>query len=206
MSPLTATNKGTATREMILSRAYAIACRQGVEGLSIGDLATAAGMSKSGVFAHFGSREDLQIAVLDWAAGRFTEVAVRPALTRPRGLARLRGMMQGWFAWVRDNPEGCIMLSAAHEYDARPGVLRDRITDWFMQWHRQLGKAIGLCIDAGELAADTDRDLLAFELFAVTEGLHNARIYLPDRAAELADRALDRLLASYGERPTSTTH
>lgn len=193
-----ATNKGNATREMIVARAYGIACRHGLEGLSIGELATASGMSKSGVFAHFGSREDLQLTVLDWTAQRFSEAVILAALGQPRGLSRLRAIMEGWFRWVRDNPDGCLILGASNEYDARPGLLRDRIVDWLQQWRKQLAKAIQMCVENGELAADTDPMLMAFELFAITEGLHNARLYDPAQAHMLGRRALDRLLASYG--------
>ncbi len=198
MSPQAATHKGNATREMIVARAYDIARRNGLEGLSIGELAIAAGMSKSGVFAHFGSREDLQLTVLDWTAERFTRAVILPALAQPRGLARLRAIMDGWFAWVRDNQDGCLMLSAANEYDARPGLLHDRVVDWLRQLRQQLAKAIAMCVDSGELAPSTDPMLLAFELFSITQGLHNARLYDAEQAPSLARRALERLLASHG--------
>lgn len=191
------TTKGTATREMIVERAYAIACRQGLEGLSIGELAQAAGMSKSGVFAHFGSREDLQLTVLDWTARRFGEAVMVPALRQPRGLARLRAIMEGWFAWVRANPDGCVILGAANEYDARPGIMRERVLAWLIEWRAVVDKAAQMCIDNGEFAADTDPVLVAFQLFAITEGLHNARMYDPAQAETLARRALDHLFASY---------
>jgi len=197
MNLCAATTKGTATREMIVERAYAIACRQGLEGLSIGELAQAAGMSKSGVFAHFGSREDLQLTVLDWTARRFGEAVMVPALRQPRGLARLRAIMEGWFAWVRANPDGCVILGAANEYDARPGIMRERVLAWLIEWRAVVDKATQMCIDSGEFAADTDPVLVAFQLFAITEGLHNARMYDPAQAETLARRALDHLFASY---------
>lgn len=197
MNLCAATSKGTATREMIVERAYAIACRQGLEGLSIGELAQAAGMSKSGVFAHFGSREDLQLTVLDWTARRFGEAVMVPALRQPRGLARLRAIMEGWFAWVRANPDGCVILGAANEYDARPGIMRERVLAWLIEWRAVVDKAAQMCIDSGEFAADTDPVLVAFQLFAITEGLHNARMYDPAQAETLARRALDHLFASY---------
>jgi AcrR family transcriptional regulator len=197
MNLVRATHKGAATREMIIERAYAIACRQGLEGLSIGELATAAGMSKSGVFAHFGSREDLQLTLLDWTAERFGETVVIPALRQPRGLPRLRAIMSAWFDWVRNNPDGCIMLGAAGEYDGRPGVLRDRVVAWLSEWRLQLAKAIGMCVESGELAADTDPELMSFELFSITEGLHHARLYDPEHAQTLARRAFERVLKTY---------
>lgn len=195
-----ATQKGAATREMIIERAYAIACRHGLEGLSIGELATAAGMSKSGVFAHFGSREDLQLTVLDWTAQRFGEVVVMPALRLPRGLQRLRAIMSNWFDWVRNNPDGCVMLGAAGEYDGRPGPLRDCVVAWLAEWRLQVAKAIRMCVDSGELSADTDPELMSFELFAITEGLHHARLYDPQHAQALARRAFERVLKTYSPR------
>lgn len=197
------THKGAATREMILERAYAIACRHGLEGLSIGELATAAGMSKSGVFAHFGSREDLQLTVLDWTAQRFGETVVMPALRHPRGLPRLRAIMFAWFDWVRDNPDGCIMLGAAGEYDGRPGLIRDRVVTWLAEWRMQLAKAIGMCIESGALAPDADPELMSFELFSITEGLHHARLYDPEHAQALARRSFERVLKTYSPQTTS---
>lgn len=197
MSPTAATSKGVATREMIVERAYAIASRHGLEGLSIGDLASAAGMSKSGVFAHFGSREDLQLTVLDWTAERFTQAVMLPALKQPRGLPRLRAIMEGWFVWVRGNADGCVMLGAAEEYDGRPGAMRDRVIGWLREWRSAIAKSVQMCIEQGEFDPSTDPALVSFQLFAITEGLHHARLYDPDNAEALARRALDRLFASY---------
>ena len=200
MTPAPATSKGTATRELIVERAFGIARRNGLEGLSIGELATAVGMSKSGVFAHFGSREDLQRSVLDWTAQRFADTVVRPALARPRGLPRLRAIVEGWFGWVLANQEGCVILGAAGEYDGRPGPMRDLIVGWLSEWNAQLAKAVRLCVETGELAADTDPELMAFELAALTEGLHNERLHDPARAEALARRSFERLIDSYSPR------
>lgn len=192
-----ATSKGAATRELIVERAFTIARRNGLEGLSIGELANAVGMSKSGVFAHFGSREDLQRSVLDWTAQRFTDTVVRPALAQPRGLRRLRAIVDGWFDWVLANEEGCVILGAAGEYDGRPGPMRDRIVGWLSEWNAQLAKAVRLSIETGELAADTDPELMAFELAALADGLHNTRLHDPARAEEMARRSFERLIKSY---------
>lgn len=197
MSLPIATSKGAATRELIVERAFTIARRNGLEGLSIGELANAVGMSKSGVFAHFGSREDLQLSVLEWTAGRFTEIVVRPALAQPRGLRRLRAIVSGWFDWVLMHEEGCVILAAAGEYDGRPGPMRDRIVGWLGQWNVQLVKAVTHCIESGELAADTDPELMAFELAALADGLHNTRLIDPARAEEMARRSFERLIKSY---------
>lgn len=197
MSLLIATSKGAATRELIVERAFTIARRNGLEGLSIGELANAVGMSKSGVFAHFGSREDLQRSVLDWTAQRFADTVIRPALAQPRGLPRLRAIVLGWFDWVVANDEGCVILGAAGEYDGRPGPMRDRVVGWLTEWNAQLAKAVQLCVESGELAADTDPELMAFELSALADGLHNSRLIDPARAEEMARRSFERLIKSY---------
>src|SRR5690606_20776939 len=109
MPALSSTSKGAATRDAILDHAYAIACSAGLEGLSIGALAHAVGMSKSGVFAHFGSREDLQLAVLEDGAQRFVTHVFQPALRQSRGVARLRTIIEQWFDWVRhEDDRGCL--------------------------------------------------------------------------------------------------
>src|ERR1700749_4661627 len=126
----TATNKGAATREAVVERALIIARKEGFEGLTIGGIATAVGMSKSGVFAHFGSREDLQLAVLDAAAQGFTESVFLPAIREKRGLPRLRAIMRNWVSWLRNAGGGCPMISAAIEYDDRAGPIRDRVVEY----------------------------------------------------------------------------
>lgn len=199
IAPLTA--KGAATREMIVERAYAIACRHGLEGLSIGDLATEVGMSKSGVFAHFGSREDLQLSVLGWGIERFAADVVRPALAQPRGLTRLQAMMTGWLGWIRDNADGCVFLAAAFEYDSCPGPLRNRIAGCLTDWRNVLIRAIELSVASTELPPDTDSALLSFELLSLVQGFHHARLFDPRNADALAQRSLARLL---GARSIST--
>src|SRR3979490_3354906 len=121
--------KRAATREVILEHAYAIACIDGLEGLSIGTLAQDVGMSKSGVFAHFGSREDLQLAVLEHAARRYGEQVLMPVLKIGRGFPRLHALFARWLDWsiASGLPGGCIMISAAAEYDDRPGPIRDSV-------------------------------------------------------------------------------
>ena len=197
VSTASVTSKGTATRELIVARAYAIACRDGLEGLSIGDLAQAVGMSKSGVFAHFGSREDLQLAVLDHGGQRFADRVFVPALRAPRGLARLRAIVAGWFDWVRENRHGCLIMAAASEYDARPGAQRDRVVGLLERWRSETTRAIAMAIDSGELRAGTDAGQLAFGIFGIALALHqDTRLFDPARARVHAERAVDRLLAA----------
>src|SRR6478752_5271854 len=132
MSTQTATPKGAATRDTIIARA------SGVEGLSIGPLAAAVGMSKSGVFAHFGSREDLQLAVLEEAAQRFGNAVLMPSLSQPRGLPRLRAIMEHWFEWVRSTAGGgCVLMASVMEYDDRPGALHDQVMHNERRWRSE---------------------------------------------------------------------
>ncbi len=192
------TDKGNATREMILDRAYVLASRKGLEGLSIGALATAAKMSKSGVFAHFGSREELQLAVLEFGAQRFGERVFAPALSQKRGLPRLRAIAHGWFDWVRENRYGCPLLASVNEYDARPGPQRDRVVAFMDQWRGITARAISLAVETQELRADTDARQFAFEILGITLALNqDTRLFDPKQARAQADRALERLITAY---------
>ena len=198
MGPQPATSKGAATREAILDRAYLIASSAGLEGLSIGPLADAVGMSKSGVFAHFGSREDLQLAVLDLAAQRFGEHTVVPALSHTRGLPRLRAILDHWFDWLRQDRGGCLLLTAASEYDDRPGPLRDRVVALHQHWRDTLAKAIAMAVDAGELRADLDPLQFAFELNTIALAVqHDMAISDLDGAMQRGRRMLEHLLDYY---------
>ena len=196
MSTQPATSKGAATRELILERAYAIACSAGLEGLSIGDLALAVGMSKSGVFAHFWSREDLQLAVLDSGGRRFGEKVLIPALRAPRGLARLRAITEYWFDWVRDNRQGCLIMGAVSEYDSRPGRLHDAVTALIQYWRDATARATAMAVETGELPAGTDPAQMSFEIFGIALALHqDIRLFDPQRARAQAECAMQRLLS-----------
>ena len=196
MPALSATSKGAATRDAILDHAYAIACSAGLEGLSIGALAHAVGMSKSGVFAHFGSREDLQLAVLETAAQRFVSHVFQPAVRRPRGLARLRAVIEQWFDWVRHEDEGgCLFLAAVSEYDDRPGPQRDLLLRQDRQWRQALAKAVSLAIEEGELRPDIDVEQLVFEIYALPLLVHHdAGLYGYEAARSRGIRAFERLI------------
>ena len=196
MPALSATSKGAATRDAILDHAYAIACSAGLEGLSIGALAHAVGMSKSGVFAHFGSREDLQLAVLETAAQRFVSHVFQPAVRRPRGLARLRAVIEQWFDWVRHEDDGgCLFLAAVSEYDDRPGPQRDLLLQQDRQWRQALAKAVSLAIEKGELRPDIDVEQLVFEIYALPLLVHHdAGLYGYEAARSRGIRAFERLI------------
>lgn len=196
MTTQTATSKGAATRESIVARAYDIARASGVEGLSIGPLAAAVGMSKSGVFAHFGSREDLQLAVLEEAALRFGTAVLMPALSQPRGLPRLRAIMEHWFEWVRSTAGGgCVLMASVMEYDDRPGALHDQVMHNERRWRNELARAVQIAIEVGHLAPG-DVEQYVFELYAIPLTVHHeAGLFGYDQARCHGDAAVERWIA-----------
>jgi len=192
--------KGQNTRALILGQAVAHASEVGLEGLSIGSLAIRLNLSKSGLFAHFGSKEELQLATLRHAQEQFEDRVFRPALTSQRGLARIRMLFRNWLEWLErsEQPGGCVMLAAVAEFDDRPGLVRDALLAGQKELRGALAKAVRLAIDSGELAAETDPWQLAFELFGVVLAAHHDRHLFDDRrAAERATQAVERLLAAY---------
>ncbi len=191
--------KGEQTRSAILDAACELAARDGLEGLTIGVLAERMGMSKSGVFAHFGSREDLQIAVLKAYERRFVEDVLKPGLEAPRGLARLRAIFGHWLDRTAvEAASACIWISGATEYDDRPGSVRDELVGMVRSWQRELVRAIRQAIDTGELRADTDPGELVFDLYGVILVLHHdARLMDSADAPARARRAFDRLIDAY---------
>lgn len=203
MNAITALSKGAATREAIIDRAYEMARTGGLEGLSIGPLAQAVGMSKSGVFAHFGSREDLQLAVLESAATRFGEFVLVAALSQPRGLPRLRAIMRNWFEWGRLETGGCVLVASVSEYDDRPGPLRETVLRNERRWRTELQRAAQLAIDCGHLRAG-DTDQYAFELYAIPLAmLHEAGLFGYERARRHGDAALERWIAAHAAATAS---
>ena len=188
--------KGQQTRAVILEAALAQASHMGLEGLSIGALADLTGMSKSGVFAHFGSREELQIAVVAEYHRRFEEEVFFTAIREPRGLPRLRALYQRWVRQVAVELEsGCIYISGAVEFDDRPGPVRDALVTMVKAWHAALHKAIVLARDEGHLLADCDVDQILFELHGLILSLHHdARFLRSPGALERAGKGFDRVV------------
>ena len=195
-----ALHKGQQTRATILDAALALAAHMGIEGLSIGALAEVTQMSKSGVFAHFGSREELQIAVIREYHARFEEEVFFPAVRQDRGLARLRALFENWIRRVSvEVDSGCIYISGAVEFDDRPGPVRDALASMVKTWHAALEKAIRLAMDAGELKPDTDATQVLFELHGLILALHHDARFLRipgalNRARAGFERALSHCL------------
>lgn len=190
-------SKGEETRAAILEEALAETSRLGLEGLSIGTLARECGMSKSGLFAHFGSKEDLQLQVLRTAIERFAGAVVAPALTRPRGEPRVRALFENWFAWAEASflPGGCIFIATANELDDRPGPLRDLLVASQEQWLAVIARAARIAQEEGHFRADLDADQFAYEMYAVALAYHHFRRLLRDPGArDRARQAFDDLL------------
>jgi len=201
--------KGELTRAAILDTGFHIVSKSGLEGLTIGALAEAMGMSKSGLFAHFGSREDLLLAVLQRGQEEFVKLVVTPALGKPRGLARLRALFINWIDWTEsaDLPGGCPMIGGASEFDDKPGPVRDALAEGQRSWIGVLKRAAAQAIEQGQLAPGTDPDQISFELFGIALVVHHHRRLLGyEKARGRALAALDALLerhavASAGARP-----
>ena len=193
--------KGEQTRTLILNEAVSLASEVGLEGLSIGALAGRLDMSKSGLFAHFGSKEDLQVRTLRRAQELFLEQVISPALKQPQGLSRLRVLFSGWLAWLESNddlPGGCLMLAASAEYDDRPGAVRDLLVAGQRELRGAVAKAIRIAIDEGHLAPHTDPWQITFELFGIVLATHHDLRLLGDaRALERASDALERLIDAH---------
>jgi AcrR family transcriptional regulator len=192
--------KGEETRAQILAAAVEQASTAGFESLTIGTLAEKTGMSKSGLFAHFGSKLDLQIAALDECARQFTEQVFLPAMKAPRGVKRLRALFENWVSWPQraQLTGGCPIDSAAREYAHQPGVMHDAVLERQRTLDRELSRTVQLAIDAGELAKGTDPRQVAFEFLAIVLVFHRSEALLgPEDARKRARVAFDRLLEQY---------
>jgi AcrR family transcriptional regulator len=198
-------HKGQQTRAAILDAALGLASHVGLEGLSIGALAEVTQMSKSGVFAHFGSREELQISVVREYNAKFEEEVFYPALAEPRGLPRLRALFERWVKRVSvEIDSGCIYISGAVEFDDRPGPVRDALASMVRAWHGALERAIRIAVEEGHLKADTDALQLLFELHGLILALHHdARFLRLPGAMDRVQRAFEHALAHYLAAPQS---
>lgn len=191
--------KGEATRAAILESALESASKHGLEGLTIGALAEQMNMSKSGVFAHFGSREDLQIAVIKLYHQRFEQEIFYPSLQEARGLPRLKAMFSLWIQRVsKEIALGCIYISGAIEYDDRDGVIRDELFNMVSTWQNALKRAADQAIELHHLPADTDPEQLIYEMHGIILALHHdVRFLKKNDSLQRANKAFERMIRSY---------
>ena len=194
-----ALHKGQQTRATILDAALGLASHMGLEGLSIGALADVAQMSKSGVFAHFGSREELQISVIREYHQRFEQEVFFPAMDAPRGIGRLRAMFDNWMQRTSiEIDSGCIYISGAVEFDDRDGPVRDALAHSVLTWQAAMKRAITQCKDSGEIRQDVEEDQMLFEIHGLILALHyEARFLHTPGSIDRANKGFDNILARY---------
>ena len=186
------------TRAAIVDRAVQTASIEGLEGVTIGRLADDLGLSKAGVIGHFGDKSTLQHAALHEARRIFTEQVWEPAEQEPPGLPRLRAVCSAWIEHISHSPfpGGCFMCTAATEFDAREGELHDDVRDNWRRWLKVLAREARIAREQGDLPADADPDLIAFELNAIAMGLNQAiQLFGGRRAPARARAAVERVLS-----------
>jgi AcrR family transcriptional regulator len=190
--------KGELTRLSILDEALDVASRSGLNGLTIGALAERTGLSKSGLFAHFRSKEQLQVAVVEHALDRFIAQVMRPALKAPRGEARVRALIDHWFTWgEQSHMSGCFFVTATVELDDEPGPARDLLVAGQRDWLDLIANVFRTGIAEGEFHAAADPEQFAHDAYGVMLAYHHAFRLLHDPAAgKRARRAVDALLAA----------
>ena len=201
----TVVHKGQQTKAAIVDAALGLATQIGLEGLSIGALAEVMRMSKSGVFAHFGSREELQISVIHEYYARFYDEVFSSAMAQARGLPRVRALFANWMKRVAiEIQSGCIFISGAVEFDDRPGPVRDALANSVQIWLNAMLRAVVLAKECGDLRADADEHQLAFEIHGLILALHyEARFLKNPGSIERANRGFENILMRFAA-PTFT--
>jgi AcrR family transcriptional regulator len=189
-------NKGMETRQAVLEEAAREASRVGLGGLTIGSLAASTQLSKSGLFAHFQSKESLQLQLLDHTRARFVELVVRPALAARRGEPRVRELFRRWLAWDADAlPGGCLFVAASAELDDQPGPVRDRLAQDQRDWMDTIAQVFRTGVAEGHFRPDADPEQFAYDLYGVMLAFHHASRLLADPAAATrATSAFEALL------------
>ena len=203
-----ALQKGQQTKQVIIDAALGLAEQIGLEGLSIGALAEVTRMSKSGVFAHFGSREELQISVIREYYQRFSHEVFFPAMNVPRGLPRVRALFANWMKRVAiEIQSGCIFISGAVEFDDRPGPVRDALASSVQTWLTALHRAVALAKQESHLVPDADEAQVVFEIHGLILSLHyEARFLKNPGAIERAHTGFENILLRYGKSVKHSTN
>ena len=203
-----ALHKGQQTKQAIIDAALGLAAEIGLEGLSIGALAEVTRMSKSGVFAHFGSREELQISVIREYYARFYDEVFAPAMDEARGLPRVRALFANWMKRVAiELQSGCIFISGAVEFDDRPGPVRDALASSVKTWLAAMYRAVVQAKQEGQLHEDADEEQMAFEIHGLILALHYEARFLQNPAAiGRAHTGFDNILTRYGKPAAGASH
>jgi AcrR family transcriptional regulator len=201
-----AMHKGQQTKQAIIDAALGLATQIGLEGLSIGALAEVMGMSKSGVFAHFGSREELQISVVREYHDRFENEVFYPAVQQPRGIERLRTLFANWMNRTSvEIDSGCLYISGAVEFDDRPGPVRDALASSVQTWLNAMLRAIEIAKQCGHLRADADQSQMAFEIHGLILALHyEARFLKSPGSIQRGHQGFENILLRYGTASVPT--
>jgi AcrR family transcriptional regulator len=195
-----ALHKGQQTKAAIVDAALGLATQIGLEGLSIGALAEVTQMSKSGVFAHFGSREELQISVIREYHHRFEQEIFYPAMQLPRGLPRLRAMFAHWMKRTSvELDSGCIYISGAVEFDDRPGPVRDALASSVQTWHAAMKRAITMAKEEGHLVPGVNEEQMLFEIHGLILALHYEARFLKNPGSIVrANTGFENIVQRYG--------
>jgi AcrR family transcriptional regulator len=197
-------DKGQQTRVAILEHAGRLATELGLEGVTIGRLAEDLDMSKSGLYAHFGSKEELQMQTIERQRNRFIASVVQPVLATPGGEARVRALFEHWMAWRASQPGGCFFAAASFELDDRPGPVRDRLAELQREWLGSIARIAASAVKRGDFRIDLDPELWAHEYYGMMLAYHLAEQLLRDPgAAPRARRAFEALVARSRAVPTA---
>ena len=190
-------SKGEETRSHVLREALALASEVGLEGVSIGKLAERVGLSKSGLFGHFDSKESLQVQILAEAIARFADMVVAPAIKKPRGEPRVRALFENWLKWAVADfmPGGCIFIAAAVELDDKPGPARDLLVGSQRDWLEVLAEAARIAIREGHFRSNLDVGQFAHEAYSIAYGHHFvSRLLREPKALQRTRKGFDRLI------------
>jgi len=191
-------SKGAATRTTILAHAGRVASQIGLEGVTIGRLATDLALSKSGLFAHFKSKAELQLQLVEYEKQRFMDTVVTPAFREPPGEGRVRALFEYWLEWPKRSelPGGCFFVAASFELDDRPGPVRDRLADLQAEWFDTLARSAESAVKRGQFRPDLDPMTFAHEMYGLMLAGHLAMRLLRDPdGAPRTRRAFEQLVA-----------
>ena len=190
--------KGQDTRNSILSAGLEMASQYGLEDVTIGGLAKEMNMSKSGIFGHFQSKENLQILILNYAVEQFTQTVVLPTLKVKGGIPRIRAMVKRWIIWGNGLGGGCIFVSTSNEFSERPGLVRDALVASQKTWLNSLSRLAESAIKSGDFRPDIDPQQFAFELYSLLLGFHHYYRLLRDQdIQDKQENALEKLIQSF---------